>query len=53
MQQKRGSCCRKEEYQGEDGISRNRWIIDKEIPVFTGENRSYIEKLIYVGETVA
>ncbi len=52
VQQKRGSCCIKEEYQGEDGISRDRWIIDKEIPVFTGENRSYIEKLIYVGETV-
>ena len=50
VQQKRGSCSRKEEYQGEDGISRNHWIIDKEIPVFTGENRSYIEDLIYVGE---
>lgn len=51
VQQKRGSCCIKEEYQAEDGISRNRWIIDKEIPIFTGDDRSYIEDLIYVGET--
>ena len=50
VQQKRGSSCIKE-YQAEDGISRNRWIIDKEIPIFTGDDRSYIEDLIYVGET--
>ena len=50
--QKRGSCCIKEEYQSEeidikDGACvRTRWIIDKEIPIFKGEGREYIEKLI-------
>ena len=31
-------------------IERTRWIIDKEIPIFKGEDRNYIDKLIYVGE---
>lgn len=26
------------------------WIIDKEIPIFKGEGRDYIDRLIYVGE---
>lgn len=39
--QKRGSCCIKTE---------NGWIVDKEIPIFKGEDREYIERLIYVGE---
>lgn len=34
---KRGSCCIKKE---------NGWYIDEEIPIFTGEGREYIEKLI-------
>ena len=38
---KRGSCCIKREV---DGIST--WVIDNDIPIFTGENRNYIEKLI-------
>ena len=29
---------------------RSRWIIDKNIPIFKGEGREYIEKLINVGE---
>lgn len=53
--QKRGSCVIKEEYQSEDtnkdGTSiRTRWIIDKDIPIFKGEGRDYVEKLIMVGE---
>lgn len=57
--QKRGSCCIKESYStvdlstytgSMDAITRTRWVIDKEIPIFKGENRSYIDKLIYVGE---
>jgi tRNA(His) 5'-end guanylyltransferase len=54
--QKRGSCCIKEHYQAEnvdikDGTcERSRWIIDKNIPVFRGEGREYIEKLVMVGE---
>ena len=31
-------------------IEKSRWIIDKEIPIFKGGNREYIDKLINVGE---
>jgi tRNA(His) 5'-end guanylyltransferase len=54
--QKRGSCCIKETYQDEnvdikDGAClRTRWIIDKTIPIFKGEDRNYIDKLIYIKE---
>ena len=51
--QKRGSCCIKEYYieenkneKGYSEVERTRWIIDKEIPIFKGEGREYIEKLI-------
>ena len=44
--QKRGSCCIKEEYYIDSTTVRTRWVIDKEIPIFKGENREYIEKLI-------
>lgn len=30
--------------------SETEWIIDKDIPIFKGEDREYIDKLIYVGE---
>ena len=39
--EKRGSCCIKTE---------NGWSIDKEIPVFKGEDREYIEKLVWCEE---
>lgn len=57
--QKRGSCCVKESYLtvhlstytgSIEAITRTRWVIDKEIPIFKGEDRSYIDKLIFVGE---
>ena len=36
---------------GTDDLTfRTRWIIDKDIPIFKGEGRDYIEKLIMVGE---
>lgn len=42
---KRGSCCIRENYifensnpNGETCVERSRWIIDKEIPIFKGEN---------------
>lgn len=38
---KRGSCCIK---------NKDGWIIDKEIPIFKGEDRNYIEELILLGE---
>lgn len=54
---KRGSCCIKESYifenANENGVScteRSRWIIDKEIPIFKGEGREYIDRLVYVRE---
>lgn len=34
----------------EDLSIRNRWIIDEAIPIFKGEGRDYIEKLIMVGD---
>lgn len=57
--QKRGSCCIKDyheriiyeqdldgNYQPDRGVWRSEWIIDKEIPIFKGEGREYIERLI-------
>ena len=57
--QKRGSCCVKMYQVSEDGGAweshaedklvpngRTYWTIDKEIPIFKGEGREYIEKLI-------
>ena len=50
--QKRGSCVIKENYvdatpDSTDSESvRTRWVIDKDIPIFKGEGRFYIEKLI-------
>ena len=29
---------------------RNRWIIDKNIPIFKGEGREYIERFVNVGD---
>lgn len=39
--EKRGSCCVK----GLQG-----WAIDREIPIFRGAAREYIDKLVFVGE---
>lgn len=59
--QKRGTCVIKEEYYPEPAKGyencevnaldvRTRWVIDKDIPIFKGEGRNYIEKLVMVGE---
>lgn len=49
---KRGVCCVKEEYSVSDlstysgpiePITRTRWVLDKEIPIFT-QDRNYVEK---------
>lgn len=57
--QKRGSCCVKKEienkstgYNGEvRSIEyRTEWVIDTEIPIFKGEGREYIDRLVFVGE---
>lgn len=39
---KRGSICLKNE--------EGKWFIDTEMPILKGENRNYIDKLIYIGE---
>ena len=44
---KRGSCCIRKE---NEEAGRPNWMIDREIPIFKGEGREYIEKLIFVGE---
>ena len=31
-------------------VDRTPWIIDHEIPIFTGEDRAYVDALIYVEE---
>ena len=38
---KQGTCCIKTE---------EGWIIDENIPIFKGEDRNYIDKLIFIGE---
>lgn len=61
--QKRGSCCVKNKIiiDNSDNVTvtaqlrntskpENEWIIDKEIPIFKGDGRDYIDRLIYVGE---
>lgn len=54
--QKRGSCVVKENYldatpESTDSESmRSRWIIDKNIPIFKGDGRQYIERFVNVGE---
>ena len=60
--QKRGSCCVRNKIIIEsDGVmataqlrdtsrSENEWVIDTEIPIFNGEGREYIDRLIFVGE---
>lgn len=61
--QKRGACCIKNSHIvrrlsdetvlciiEDPGKPTNEWIIDKNIPIFKGGEREYIDKLINVGE---
>lgn len=60
--QKRGSCCVRNKIVIEsDGVmataqlrdtskSENEWIVDTDIPIFKGEGREYIDRLVFVGE---
>lgn len=57
--QKRGTCVIKKEIENKSiGYNnevraiefRTEWFIDKDIPIFKGEGREYIEKLVMVGE---
>lgn len=42
---KHGSCCIKVTTET-DGVTRSSWEVDKNIPLFVGEGREYIESLI-------
>ena len=56
--QKRGSCCVRNHMISEPYSNRmldknageNEWVIDKNIPIFKGEDRKYIDDLVFVGE---
>ena len=61
--QKRGSCVIKEyheetiykqdldgNYQPDKSVMRSEWVVDKDVPIFRGDGRNYIERLVYVGE---
>lgn len=60
--QKRGSCCVRNKIVIETNSvmataqlrdsskSENEWVIDTEIPIFKGEGREYIDRLVFVGE---
>jgi tRNA(His) 5'-end guanylyltransferase len=43
----RGACCIRRK---ESGILSREWIIDRDIPIFKGSDREYIDKLVFVGE---
>lgn len=43
---KRGSCCIKESYLTDNNTERTKWIIDKDIPIFT-QDRNYIDKYVF------
>ena len=53
---KRGSCCIKTTIQNpnvdiKDGIyPKSIWMIDLDIPIFKGDGRNYIDKLVFIGE---
>lgn len=53
VDKKRGSCCIRAEIRenGEDQETvRAKWVIDRDIPIFRGEGRDYIERLVYCEE---
>ena len=53
---KRGSCCIKTTIQNpnvdiKDGAyPKSIWMIDLDIPIFKGDGRDYIDKLVFIGE---
>lgn len=47
---KRGSACIYTEYANMNGSYNSGWIIDKEMPILKGEDRAYVDNLIYIGE---
>ena len=56
--QKRGSCCIRNKMVSEpygnrmltNDVPEGHWFIDKNIPIFKGDGRKYIDALVFVGE---
>ena len=49
---KRGSACIYTEYANMNGSYNSGWIIDKEMPILKGEDRAYVDNLVYIGEGI-
>lgn len=49
--QMRGTSCIRKEYE-KDGVVRHKWVLDKEMPLLVGENREYLDKLVYMRSEV-
>ena len=47
---KRGSTCIYTVYVNMNGSHNSDWIIDKEMPILKGDNRAYVDDLVYIGE---
>ena len=47
---KRGSACIYTEYANMNGSHNSGWIIDKEMPILKGDDRAYVDNLVYIGE---
>ena len=47
---KRGSACIYTKYANMNGSYNSGWIIDKEMPILKGEDRAYVDDLVYIGE---
>lgn len=47
--QKRGSCCIKKPIAVSEDLIRDKWIIDKDIPIFT-QDRNYINQYVLLNE---
>ena len=47
---KRGSACIYTEYANMNGSHNSGWIIDKEMPILKGDDRAYVDDLVYIGE---
>ena len=45
---KRGTCAIRKEVEV-NGVVRNKWFIDEDIPIFT-QDKNYINGIIYKGE---
>jgi tRNA(His) guanylyltransferase len=50
-QYRRGRCAVRQVIQ-RDGVERHAWVVDNEIPIWKGESRAYIERLLAVDPEV-